>query len=225
MSGLAWRRYWGVFAGLLLSVALLALWQGMMASLPDRQQGVASKAGLMSLPDVVRRQGAENASSARISGLIVPAGFMRAPSGKLLPRFASLAVARAEVRLGPGEAYPVAWIIRSPHLPLEVLAEANGWLRIRDHEGEEGWIRARALSEQQRTALVAPWRQDARLPLRAAPEQQAPLKAWVGSGVVVRVLACDGSWCEVRAGTVTGWLQQPQLWGVYHDERIHAARG
>ena len=238
-TGKAWRRLLGIFGLLLLVVATITLWR--LAPLPQgtapeapRTQKTASLAGTTALQSttLARENAATHDSSpntgnmhGRTQGLILPAGFMRAPSGRLLPRFATLARAQTAVRLGPATEYPVAWIIRHAGMPLEVLAEAGSWLRVRDHEGEEGWLPADALGEA-RHALVAPWRRNARLPLRTAPREDAPLQAWVGSGVIVRLSQCDGYWCKVQAGnreaTITGWLQQAQLWGIYRHERIPA---
>lgn len=149
----------------------------------------------------------------------IPAGFMRAPSGALLPRFAALVHADVTVHVGPGESYPVAWVVKGGRMPVEVIAEAGNWLRIRDHEGEEGWVARRDISDQ-RLAMVAPWRRDVRLAMHDHPADDAPLAAWVTPGVVAEVKRCDGHWCRIRLprADVTGWVRQEQLWGVYANE-------
>ncbi len=228
MMNAAWRSYWSILGGLLLMVGGLAAW--LMLTAPVAPDAPADAKASATAPSVAMATQADTympANTATIparSSLISPAGFMRGPSGGLLPRFMTLARDEAQVRLGPGQDYPVAWIIRSPGMPVEVLAETGDWLRIRDHEGEEGWLHAHALSGD-RAALVAPWRHDAKVALRTVRSADAPLRAWVGSGVVVRLLACDGQWCRVRTGKVEGWLEQAQLWGVYHRERITAHNG
>jgi len=155
------------------------------------------------------------------AGMNVPAGFMRGPSGALLPRFASLAHTPVQVRMGPGASYPVAWVVRGGRMPVEVVAESGNWLRIRDHAGEEGWVARHDLSEE-RLALIAPWRRDVRLALHTRPAADAPLAAWLMPGVTARVIRCDGRWCRIRVpqANISGWVGQEQLWGVYAGERF-----
>ena len=158
------------------------------------------------------------------AGMLVPAGFTRAPGGGLLPRFAALARADVVVRMGPGENYPVAWVVRGGHVPVEVVAESGDWLRIRDHEGEEGWI-SRSTIGHQRLAMLAPWRKNARLALRGKPARSAPLTAWITPGVIVRVTLCNGRWCRIQVpkANTRGWVGQEQLWGVYAGEVFSAS--
>lgn len=174
--------------------------------------------------DIVTARASAADPVARIAAsMIVPAGFMRAPSGDLLPRFASLARTEVKVRMGPDASYPVAWVVRGGRMPVEVVAESGDWLRIRDHEGEEGWVARKDVSDQ-RLAMVAPWRRNVRLALRTRPQAEAPLTAWLTPGVVVHVDRCDGHWCRIQVPRVhvTGWVGQEQLWGVYANETFVA---
>ena len=206
----AWLRVWGTFAGFLLLTTLIAYWLW-------QPPATGRVAGTLLPETVMPGPSGETVADARI----IPAGFMRAPSGHLLPRFVSLARANTEVRTGPGDTYPVAWIIRLAGMPLEVMAEAGDYWRVRDAEGAEGWIHRAALSDA-RTALVAPWNPEGRQPLRSQPDDAAPLRAWVAGGVLARIISCDGTWCAIAVSGAQGWLRQQQLWGVYANERIPA---
>ncbi len=206
-SRAVWLRVWGTFAGLLLLTTLIAYWLWQ----PAEHGAANTRMAGMSLAVPTTPEAAR----------VIPAGFMRAPSGRLLPRFVSLAQGNAEVRTGPGDEYSVAWIIRLPGMPLEVLAEAGDYWRIRDAEGAEGWISRTALSDA-RTALVAPWNARGRIPLRARPDDSSPLRAWLAGGVIARIVTCDGNWCAIAVTGARGWVRQDQLWGVYAGERIGA---
>jgi len=35
-----------------------------------------------------------------------------------------------------------------------------------------------------------------------------------------KLRSCDGTWCAATAGTITGWVRQDLLWGVYPHERF-----
>ena len=46
------------------------------------------------------------------------------------------------------------------------------------------------------------------------------MRALAEPGVVGRLEACDGGWCEIDAGGVEGWLPRAALWGVGPDEDV-----
>ena len=149
---------------------------------------------------------------------------MRGPSGLPLPRFVSLKSDKVRVRRGPSEQYNIEWVYRARGLPVEIVAEFEHWRRIRDADGEEGWIMNSLLSGW-RTAMVAPWSKGADFVLREEPGSDAAAVARVKGGVIGRVVSCDGRWCRLRIGDYEGWIEQPVLWGVYRGEVYPARRG
>src|SRR5687768_7204699 len=62
-----------------------------------------------------------------------------AGTGLPVPRFVSLKAGRVNVRIGPGEAYKIAWVFTRPGLPIEIIQEYDTWRRIRDSDGTVGW--------------------------------------------------------------------------------------
>ena len=150
-------------------------------------------------------------------GALAALPMMKGPSGLPLPRFVSLKSDRVRVRRGPSSQHQVAWVYRARGLPVEIIAEFENWRRIRDADGEEGWIR-RSLLSGWRTAMIAPWHKEERLPLRARPEKDAQTVAMLSSGVIGRVVSCTGSWCRLKVSGYEGWIEQAMLWGVYAGE-------
>lgn len=140
-------------------------------------------------------------------------------SGLPIPRFVSLKAEKVNVRRGPSSDHPVAWVFQRKGLPVEIVAEFENWRRIRDSDGEEGWILQNMLAGK-RTAEIAPWKQGQNVPLMQSPKAGAGIVAQVSSGVVAEVEACDGDWCELSAGGYDGYVQQTQLWGVYPGEKV-----
>jgi SH3-like domain-containing protein len=133
-----------------------------------------------------------------------------------LPRFVSLRADTANARRGPSLDQRIDWAFVRRGLPLEVTAEHGQWRRVRDAEGMGGWVHHTLLSGV-RTALV---RGDAAVALRAGPDDSAAVRAMADPGVVGRLEACSGDWCEIAAGGVEGWLPRAALWGVGADETI-----
>lgn len=144
-------------------------------------------------------------------------------------RFVSLGSSEINVRVGPGQRYDIAWVFVQRGLPVEVIQEYDNWRKIRDAEGNEGWIHRNLLSSN-RTALISPWLApgaDA-IPVRARPEDTAPLRVRAAPRVLVAVQQCDTSWCAISgsyqpdgsggARNFSGYVAQEMLWGVYADE-------
>ncbi|WP_374333533.1 SH3 domain-containing protein [Aestuariivirga sp.] len=141
------------------------------------------------------------------------------PSGLPIPRFVSLKAEKVNVRRGPSSDHPVAWVFQRKGLPVEIVAEFENWRRVRDSDGEEGWILQNMLAGK-RTAEIAPWKQGQNVALMQSPGSGAGIVAEVGSGVVAEVENCDGEWCELNAGGYDGYVLQTQLWGVYPGEKV-----
>lgn len=160
------------------------------------------------------------AASAEATGSLLSTGNDSQPQSSLqLPRFVSLKSDRVNVRRGPSSDHAIAWVYNRKALPVEIIAEFEHWRRVRDSDGEEGWV-YQSLLTGRRTAVVAPWIQGKTVPMLHDPETQASVVALLGPGVIGEVESCSGSWCRLSVGGYEGWLDQAMLWGVYPGERI-----
>ncbi|MCZ2328043.1 SH3 domain-containing protein [Bartonella sp. F02] len=144
------------------------------------------------------------------------------PSGLPLPRFASIKPSRVNVRIGPGSHYFIVFTYQKQGLPIEIIQEYDQWRKIRDAEGNEGWIYQSLLSGK-RTAITIPWQKNKakRLFLRKAPIENAEPLAEIEPNVIGNIRKCDGHWCELNIRNIRGWLPQTQLWGIYPDEKLN----
>lgn len=138
-------------------------------------------------------------------------------SGLPIPRFVSLKSSEINVRVGPGERYPIAWVYHKRELPVEIFEEFGHWRHIRDSDGAEGWVHATLLSGM-RTALI---RERAR-PLYLAPDAASTEVMVVDPLVPGRIEECLIGWCQLRFGDHKGWIRRDYLWGVYEDELYEA---
>ncbi|WP_043540244.1 SH3 domain-containing protein [Salinarimonas rosea] len=142
-----------------------------------------------------------------------------------LPRYVSLKTDKVNLRAGPSKDHVTRWVFERAGLPVEIIAEFDNWRRIRDSDGEDGWVWHSLLSGR-RTALVAPWERGGDpLDLRARESEEAAVVARLEPGVVVGVELCSGDWCRVVAdgpgrSEIPGYLRQEMLWGVYPGERV-----
>lgn len=141
------------------------------------------------------------------------------PSGLPLPRFVSLKSSRVNVRRGPGQDYDVAWVYVRAGMPVEIIQEFENWRRIRDWEGDEGWVFHSLLSGR-RTVMVAPWERSSQASLRRAAGMDSNVVAYLEPGVVAEASQCNGAWCRIRGEGFDGWIEQDGLWGVYPGETM-----
>lgn len=133
-----------------------------------------------------------------------------------LPRFVSMRGESANARRGPSLDQRVDWEFRHPGMPLEVTAEYGNWRRVQDVDGKGGWVH-QALISGTRTALVTG---SERVALREKPDATARIVAEADPGVIGRLNACAGAWCEITAGGHEGWLPRTAIWGVGPDETL-----
>jgi SH3-like domain-containing protein len=168
-----------------------------------------------------------NAICLGVSALLLAPALARATgnsgreSGLPLPRFVSLKSARVNMRVGPGAEYQVEWMYLKRGLPVEIIQEYDNWRKVRDAEGNEGWVLGTLLSGD-RTAIVAPWdRKRDLVDMRAEPQADGGVVARIEPGAVAKIERCANSWCRLELQGISGYVRQSQLWGVYPDEPVN----
>jgi SH3-like domain-containing protein len=137
-------------------------------------------------------------------------------SGLDIPRFVSLKSDKVYVRAGPGLRYPIKWIYKKDSLPIEVVQEFDTWRKIRDIEGDEGWVHQTLLSGK-RTALVI---EEKGSVLLRKPQTDGTPVAILEPKVIVVLEECSGAWCLAASGGFKGWIERKSLWGVYPEEEL-----
>ncbi|MCC7305141.1 MAG: SH3 domain-containing protein [Alphaproteobacteria bacterium] len=112
--------------------------------------------------------------------------------------------------------YPVKWVYKKLGLPVEIVLEYDAWRKIKDSEGEEGWVHQTLLTGK-RTGLV---RRDRYVPLYEKPSEEAKLAAQIEPGVIIELKECKPGWCEVNASGYGGWVERQYVWGLYDSENF-----
>jgi SH3-like domain-containing protein len=135
------------------------------------------------------------------------------PSGLPLPRFVSLKSDEVNLRAGPGTRYPIEWVYKKASLPVEIIQEFDVWRRIRDFEGDEGWVQKMNLSGK-RTAMIKGEQQS----IKVRPSSETATVAEAEPGVVGALKSCTKDWCRLEFGDYEGYVQKKNLYGVLPDE-------
>jgi SH3-like domain-containing protein len=160
---------------------------------------------------------------ARLLGVLMGAFVIAAPPGaaaegevgQKLPRFVSLRSDQVNLRVGPGENYPIEWVLTRKEMPVEIVKEFENWRMIRDWQGTEGWVHERMLTGKRAVVVKGGIRT-----LHRQPDPASPAVARAQSGVIARLLECRADWCRIDAADHVGWVQRGDLWGVYPDEIV-----
>src|SRR6201987_6177097 len=84
-------------------------------------------------------------SAALAVSVPVPSAAETEPNARL-PRFVSLRSDQVNLRVGPGENYPIQWVLTRKDMPVEIVKEFENWRMIRDWQGTEGWVHERMLA-------------------------------------------------------------------------------
>jgi SH3-like domain-containing protein len=132
------------------------------------------------------------------------------------PYWASIATTKAMMRTGPGKNYPATWLYLRVDLPVKVIETYPDWRKVRDPDGETGWMLQRLLSDT-RTALV---RGETPRPLHEAPDEASKVRYLAEPGVVGRISRCRGGWCRLDVAGKAGYVRTEHIVGIDPGETI-----
>ena len=139
------------------------------------------------------------------------------PSGLPIPRWVSIRAGEANLRTGPGDRYPIDWVLQFRNLPVEIVGEFKHWRKVRIQDNTVGWVH-KSLISGNRMATVAV----AQARVLQKPDYDKPVTALVEEGVVVSLNGCSPHWCRVTIAShgVKGWIPREALWGLHPGELI-----
>jgi SH3-like domain-containing protein len=137
------------------------------------------------------------------------------PPAEKLPRFASLRSDDVNLRVGPGENYPIEWVFKRKDMPVEILEAFQNWRRVQDWQGDKGWVLDRMLTSKRGVIVAGSVRG-----LHRLPDAASPLIARAKPGVIGKLVELRGPWCRIEAGGYRGWVRRDEVWGVFPDETL-----
>jgi SH3-like domain-containing protein len=132
-------------------------------------------------------------------------------SGQPIPRFVSLASDKVFVRSGPALRYPIKWVFQRENMPVEVVQEFDTWRKVKDVNGDVGWIH-QSLLKGKRTVII---QGEDMVTLLSKPGEKGKALAKLEPDVIASLEECDAvGWCKISAEGYAGWVPQDVLWGV-----------
>lgn len=138
----------------------------------------------------------------------VVAGIAAAAPAVHAQQMVSISREDTNMRAGPGTRFEALWsLIRG--FPLRVIGRRGQWLKVRDFEGDEGWV-FRPLTGRTRYHIVKA--RDANL--RARPSTRSRILGRLSYGDILRTLGRRAGWVHVRQDDGTrGWVARELVWG------------
>lgn len=131
-------------------------------------------------------------------------------TGMPVPRWVTIKALRVNVRRGPSLEQDVLWTYVKPGLPVEIIAEYDSWRRIRDIDGQTGWVKSVMLDGRRRVMFTG----NVNTAILSEPNGEADAVALAAPGLLADLIACEGEWCEISARGYDGFVTRDRLWGV-----------
>jgi SH3-like domain-containing protein len=112
------------------------------------------------------------------------------------------------MRSGPGTNTEVLWELQRGY-PLQVVQRKNRWVRVKDFEGDTGWVAA-SLTGRTPHHIVKVRNAN----VRSGPGTQNRIVGKAEYGELMRTREKRGGWVRVeRAQGKSGWISKKLLWG------------
>ena len=132
------------------------------------------------------------------------------------PYFVSLKNETTNMREGPSENNRIKWVYHRKGLPVEVIPSYDVWRRVRDMDGEVGWIHTALLSRERTVVIYG--KMDA--PVRLGADTKADIVAQAKPGAIGQVRNCGVFVCQVKFAGAEGWVDRNRLWGINDGEQF-----
>ena len=127
------------------------------------------------------------------------------------PYFLSMKDDKVYMREGPSDKHRIKWVYHRKGLPVEVLSSFEVWRRVRDMDGEIGWIHMALLSRERMAGVVGA----GIVPIREGGDEASENIAEAQPGAIGRLEECGMRACEVKFDGAVGWIDRSRLWGVH----------
>ena len=138
-------------------------------------------------------------------------------TGYKIPRFVSLKSDDINLRIGSSTNYPIILKYVTKNMPVEITDEYERWRKIRDKEGNEGWIYGDLLKGDRFAIIIK--NNKSNIYVFSKPDG-VPIGE-IGKLNIVTIKVCLKKWCKIKFDSHKGWVNKKNLWGIYKNETIN----
>ena len=121
--------------------------------------------------------------------------------------FLSLKKNKVNVRYGPSFEFPIKYIYKKINLPIKQIDKKENWRRIIDLKNNSGWIHR---SQLKPINSIIPLKDKI---LFKKPTLFSKPIAQIKKGRILVIRKCENTWCKVKSGRFSGWVQNDNIWG------------
>ncbi|MFC1488475.1 SH3 domain-containing protein [Thermodesulfobacteriota bacterium] len=119
----------------------------------------------------------------------------------------SVAGSVANIRSGPGTTHGILWSV-GKYYPFNVLKKSGAWYRLRDFEGDEGWIH-KSLVRNIPSVIT----KNEKCNIRSGPGTQYKMLITVGKGIPFKIIKRKANWLNIQhADGDKGWIHASLVW-------------
>ncbi len=120
---------------------------------------------------------------------------------------------KVNLRSGPGKKYLVKWEYGNG-FPLMVVKKKDRWVKVKDFEGDSGWIHKNLLADKPRMIVKANRNKEKNINIRKSPGTKGKVVGKAYYGVVFTTLEQRSGWVKVKHDSgLEGWIKRTLLWG------------
>ena len=134
-----------------------------------------------------------------------------------IPRFVSLKSDDVNLRIGSSTNYPIILKYVTKNMPVEITDEYERWRKIRDREGNEGWIYGDLLKGDRFAIIIK--NNESNIYVFSKPD--GVTIGEIGKLNIVTIKVCLKKWCKIKFDRHKGWVNKKNLWGIYENETIN----
>ena len=115
---------------------------------------------------------------------------------------------KVNMRSGPATSYNIVWELGKGY-PLMILEKKRSWLKVKDFEGDTGWV-YRKLTSNKPHMIV----KKKHVNIRREPNTKSRVIGKANYGVVFATIKQQKDWAKVKHDSgLVGWIKRDLLWG------------
>ncbi|GGB86704.1 hypothetical protein GCM10011494_01260 [Novosphingobium endophyticum] len=134
----------------------------------------------------------------------------RAANEDKVPYWASIDTDLANMRVGPGNSYRIAWVYKRRNLPVRIVRREGPWRLIEDPDGDKGWMRDLLLSRERSAIVIG----EGLAEMYAEGKASSSMLWRIEPGVVGLLGKCEAGWCAFDVDGHRGFVRESRLWGA-----------
>jgi SH3-like domain-containing protein len=127
--------------------------------------------------------------------------------GEVSAERSAVSANKTNVRSGPGTNHEILWSVPK-YYPVDIVKISGSWRKIRDFEGDEGWIHSSLLRKIPSVIVKVPLAN-----IREKPGTNSRISLQAEKGVSFKRLRQQGKWLKVQhVDGEVGWIHKSLVW-------------